>query len=657
MCAVLLAASSSSVASRIVLILLVLFSLITMISAFRGIPVGRGPLARIHSTYVYGPHRFPRCKRSVLSVRSTSSVSSIGSVSPASSLLENKVAAFINNTQCIRPGDHVFLSVSGGVDSMAMMHVLCNLFPQSAQTPEKTATIRTKSRLLSLGKPPTSAAPTSQANESDVKLSVISFNHKFRPEADEEVAFVREIATKIYKLPFHEYVLTDGHTWKSGTQQRARAWRHSCYADCIAAEQKKDITSHNGAAADRYVVATAHHDDDQMETILSKVIRGGHISKYYGILPSREMKIQTTGAGVRTLQLARPVLSVSKNELISYMQAHNYEWREDGSNSQTDKYRRNAIRHKLIPLLADLARYEDDNDEDTVVRPKSQKDNTKRDDVNGQKDSGLALIRKRMYALAEQSKQLESFQQTFVDQMVQRHVRFNRLLRLRQNLKKVAAGPDRKGLYKFVPGVELDNIELNKLDDDTQVVHTAVADVDMKWFVQQVPKFLRTTFLKSLLDRLAVTPSGSSAINGEDDLSLVYDELKSIIALTAAVESAGVVKETKHITISSRCRAARIGSTLRLEVDHVASSVEWDDIVVKSGKLRGDSGLPVVNPTLVCYYLSCSRLPIHYVCAEQEYVVQLRTHDNKGADDVPSSIASRAITLKNCPPNSSIRVR
>jgi hypothetical protein len=57
MCAVLLAASSSSVASRIVLILLVLFSLITMISAFRGIPVGRGPLARIHSTYVYGPHR------------------------------------------------------------------------------------------------------------------------------------------------------------------------------------------------------------------------------------------------------------------------------------------------------------------------------------------------------------------------------------------------------------------------------------------------------------------------------------------------------------------------------------------------------------------------------------------------------------------------
>jgi hypothetical protein len=185
--------------------------------------------------------------------------------------------------------------------------------------------------------------------------------------------------------------------------------------------------------------------------------------------------------------------------------------------------------------------------------------------------------------------------------MVKEHVRFNRLLRLRQNLKKVAAGPDRKGLYKFASGVELDSIELNKLDDDTQVVHTAVADVDMKWFVQQVPEFMRTTLLKSLLDRLAVTPSGSRPIHDEDELSLAYDELKSVIALTAASEPSGAVKETKYITLSSRCRAARIGSTLRLEVDHVASNVKRENIPVKNSIVAADSGLPAVQPTLVCH--------------------------------------------------------
>jgi tRNA(Ile)-lysidine synthase len=50
----------------------------------------------------------------------------------------------------------------------------------------------------------------------------------------------------------------------------------------------------------------------------------------------------------------RPMLNVTKKEIVNYMMSSNFDWREDLSNQDTD-YKRNAVRHKLVPVMAELA--------------------------------------------------------------------------------------------------------------------------------------------------------------------------------------------------------------------------------------------------------------------------------------------------------------
>ncbi len=88
-------------------------------------------------------------------------------------------------------------------------------------------------------------------------------------------------------------------------------------------------------------VYMAHHQDDQLETYLFKVMRGTHPQSLKGLKPD------TTVLGVHVL---RPLLNVSKEEIIAYAQHHSLSWREDPSNTNT-RFARNAIRHELVPLL------------------------------------------------------------------------------------------------------------------------------------------------------------------------------------------------------------------------------------------------------------------------------------------------------------------
>lgn len=87
-------------------------------------------------------------------------------------------------------------------------------------------------------------------------------------------------------------------------------------------------------------LALAHHADDSIETVLLNLVRGTGLAGLLGIAPVRPPMI-------------RPLLYTSKNEILDFARHQNISWREDSSNA-TDHYRRNVLRHQVLPVLQEL---------------------------------------------------------------------------------------------------------------------------------------------------------------------------------------------------------------------------------------------------------------------------------------------------------------
>lgn len=115
--------------------------------------------------------------------------------------------------------------------------------------------------------------------------------------------------------------------WKKGTQETARILRYEWF---------ETLRQEFG-----YVrTATAHHANDNIETLLINLCRGTGIQGLHGIVPD-------TGSVIR------PLLFAQREAIMTYALAENITWREDESNT-TDDYARNAIRHRVIPELQKL---------------------------------------------------------------------------------------------------------------------------------------------------------------------------------------------------------------------------------------------------------------------------------------------------------------
>ena len=93
------------------------------------------------------------------------------------------------------------------------------------------------------------------------------------------------------------------------------------------------------------ILLTAHHLDDQAETFLLKLMRGGGVNELAGIPVSR--KLEASDVSHRVF---RPLLRFHKCQLLEYVKNHNLNWVDDQSNESTE-YDRNYIRHKIIPLF------------------------------------------------------------------------------------------------------------------------------------------------------------------------------------------------------------------------------------------------------------------------------------------------------------------
>ncbi|RZO44950.1 MAG: tRNA lysidine(34) synthetase TilS [Proteobacteria bacterium] len=187
----------------------------------------------------------------------------------------------------------VIVCVSGGSDSVALLHLL-----------ERQRT------LLNL------------------EPHLLHFNHQLRLEAVQEQDFVRSLADQ-YEIPFHHKIAKHLKSGQPALQESAREWR---------IEESRKLLKYLGGGR----IATGHQADDQLETLLLKLLRGTHISNLQGMQWTNE-------------DFIRPLLNFRKTELQEYLKTNQLTWMEDTSNHST-AYLRNRVRLELIPLLEELTR-------------------------------------------------------------------------------------------------------------------------------------------------------------------------------------------------------------------------------------------------------------------------------------------------------------
>jgi len=212
---------------------------------------------------------------------------------------ENKVFEFILRQGLFADDRAILVAVSGGADSMCLLHVL--------------RTFRNQGRL---------AAP----------LLCCHVNHRLRgSESDADERFVVELANEMGVPVVVRTVEVRSHaeTSRQSIETAARQLR-------LAALE--EIARDRGCAW----IATGHQRNDNAETVVQRLRRGTGFRGLAGIRPMRRL-----GEG---LSLARPLLCVTREEVVRYLFEHNLAYREDHTNADV-AYTRNYIRHRLLPLL------------------------------------------------------------------------------------------------------------------------------------------------------------------------------------------------------------------------------------------------------------------------------------------------------------------
>ncbi len=195
----------------------------------------------------------------------------------------------------LESGKILAVGVSGGADSLALLHFLHGL---------------------------------------NYPLLVCHFNHRLRPEADSDQAFVRDFAAKL-GLPFEtDSADVAAHAAAAGlsVEEAARELR---YRFLFRAARKA------GAQA----VATGHTADDQAETVLMHFLRGAGLSGLKGMTPRVLLP-----AFDAEIPLVRPLLSWARADTENYCREHEIAYLIDASNADT-AYFRNRLRHELLPEL------------------------------------------------------------------------------------------------------------------------------------------------------------------------------------------------------------------------------------------------------------------------------------------------------------------
>lgn len=206
-------------------------------------------------------------------------------------------AILLNLPPACDPAEPVLLAISGGRDSVALLHLL--------------------------------------RDAGFAHLILCHLNHGLRgKESIDDAAFVRRLAKKLgLKCEIEtEDVAALAEKSRLSTETAAREARH---AFLLRMAEKYDV----------WVVLLAHHAEDQAETILGNLCRGTGLAGLAGM-----RAVQRLESG---LHLVRPLLHVRRSEIDAYLKSKRCKYREDSSNT-SPKYRRNRLRHEALPLLNDI---------------------------------------------------------------------------------------------------------------------------------------------------------------------------------------------------------------------------------------------------------------------------------------------------------------
>jgi len=157
------------------------------------------------------------------------------------------------------------------------------------------------------------------------KLVVCHINHNVRKESTTEEEYLKDYCQK-HNLIFESMKITEYK--ETNFENEARKKRYNFYEEILSKYHSTKLF-------------LAHHGDDQIETILMKIVRGSNLEGYAGI---KEI------SKVKNYQIIRPLLKVTKKDIINYNKSHNITYFIDSSNTNTD-YTRNRYRKKILPLL------------------------------------------------------------------------------------------------------------------------------------------------------------------------------------------------------------------------------------------------------------------------------------------------------------------
>ena len=184
----------------------------------------------------------------------------------------------------------VFAAVSGGADSVALLHLLADVCPPKG------------------------------------KLAVAHINHGLRgADSDADAKFVQSLSEE-YQLRYFEHRLDAGTTLSENSARNLR------YDFLVQQAERVGF---------RYL-ATAHTADDQKETVLHRILRGTGLAGLAGMAPSRTMTLAVT--------LLRPLLYVRRKEILAYLESLGKTFRDDRTNFE-NQFTRNRIRNRLLPML------------------------------------------------------------------------------------------------------------------------------------------------------------------------------------------------------------------------------------------------------------------------------------------------------------------
>ena len=159
----------------------------------------------------------------------------------------------------------------------------------------------------------------------DKKIVCAHINHSVRKESNEEAKYLENYC-KDHNLIF-EYYKIDSYE-QNNFENEARTKRYAFYEETL-----KKYHSHT--------LFLAHHGDDLIETVLMKIIRGSNLEGYAGI---------KTYSNLSNYRIIRPLLSITKEDIIKYNTINNIKYFTDNTNEDTS-YTRNRIRKNILPLL------------------------------------------------------------------------------------------------------------------------------------------------------------------------------------------------------------------------------------------------------------------------------------------------------------------